>query len=33
LLDDPEAYRRMAQARNPFGDGKAAERIITRLLR
>jgi UDP-N-acetylglucosamine 2-epimerase (non-hydrolysing) len=28
LLDDPAAYRRMAQAHNPFGDGKASERII-----
>jgi UDP-N-acetylglucosamine 2-epimerase (non-hydrolysing) len=31
LLDDPAAYRRMAQAHNPFGDGKASERI-TRIL-
>ena len=31
LLDDAAAYRRMAQARNPFGDGKASERIIARL--
>jgi UDP-N-acetylglucosamine 2-epimerase (non-hydrolysing) len=28
LLDDPAAYRAMAQARNPFGDGKAATRIV-----
>jgi UDP-N-acetylglucosamine 2-epimerase (non-hydrolysing) len=27
LLSDPEAYRRMAQAKNPFGDGRASERI------
>lgn len=27
LLADPQAYSRMAQARNPFGDGRAAERI------
>jgi UDP-N-acetylglucosamine 2-epimerase (non-hydrolysing) len=27
LLDDEELYRRMATAHNPFGDGKAAERI------
>lgn len=27
LLSDPEAYRQMAQARNPFGDGRASERI------
>lgn len=27
LLDDPDAYAAMAQARNPYGDGRAAERI------
>ncbi len=27
LLSDTELYRRMAQARNPFGDGRASERI------
>jgi UDP-N-acetylglucosamine 2-epimerase (non-hydrolysing) len=27
LLDDPEAYRSMIAAHNPYGDGKAAERI------
>ena len=27
LLEDPEAYRRMAQARNPYGDGTASRRI------
>ncbi len=32
LLDDSSAYRRMAQAHNPFGDGKASERI-THILR
>ncbi len=32
LLDDPEAYRAMAQAVNPFGDGHAAERIVQALL-
>ncbi len=31
LLTDPVAYRRMAQARNPFGDGHAAERIVQML--
>lgn len=31
LLDDPAAYAAMAQARNPFGDGKATGRIIARL--
>jgi UDP-N-acetylglucosamine 2-epimerase len=32
LLDDPAAYARMAQAANPFGDGRAAQRIVSRLL-
>ena len=27
LLDDPEAYRRMAHAENPYGDGQACRRI------
>ncbi|MBX7541476.1 non-hydrolyzing UDP-N-acetylglucosamine 2-epimerase [Qipengyuania sphaerica] len=27
LLDDPDAYADMARAHNPFGDGKAAQRI------
>ncbi|WP_235023942.1 non-hydrolyzing UDP-N-acetylglucosamine 2-epimerase [Streptomyces sp. WAC05374] len=27
LLDDPVLYGRMAAARNPFGDGRASERI------
>ena len=27
LLDDQEAYRKMSQAVNPYGDGKACERI------
>lgn len=27
LLDDPEAYRRMATAQNPYGDGHASARI------
>ena len=32
LLDDPQAHERMAKASNPFGDGHAAERIVTALL-
>jgi len=32
LLDDPKAYAAMAQAQNPFGDGRAAQRIVQRLL-
>jgi len=31
LLTDPAAYARMAAARNPYGDGRAAERIIEAL--
>jgi UDP-N-acetylglucosamine 2-epimerase (non-hydrolysing) len=27
LLGAPDAYRRMAEVRNPYGDGKASERI------
>jgi UDP-N-acetylglucosamine 2-epimerase (non-hydrolysing) len=32
LLDDPAAYRAMAQAVNPYGDGHAAARIVSALL-
>ncbi len=31
LLDDPAAYEAMARAVNPFGDGRAAERIVQAL--
>lgn len=31
LLTDPVCYGRMAKARNPFGDGKASERIASYL--
>ncbi len=31
LFTDAAAYRRMAQARNPYGDGHAAERIVQAL--
>ena len=33
LLDDAEHYRSMAEAANPYGDGKACERIIHAILR
>lgn len=33
LLDDPAVYARMAQAHNPYGDGRAAERIAQILAR
>jgi UDP-N-acetylglucosamine 2-epimerase (non-hydrolysing) len=32
LLDDPCEYRRMAKARNPYGDGQAALRIRDAIL-
>jgi UDP-N-acetylglucosamine 2-epimerase len=28
LLDDDDAYQAMAQARNPYGDGNAAQQIV-----
>jgi UDP-N-acetylglucosamine 2-epimerase (non-hydrolysing) len=28
VLDSPEIFNRMAQAKNPFGDGKASHRIL-----
>ncbi|MFF4499198.1 non-hydrolyzing UDP-N-acetylglucosamine 2-epimerase [Streptomyces sp. NPDC001401] len=31
LLDDPVEYRKMAGAGNPFGDGRAAARILAQL--
>jgi len=31
LLDDPEHYRSMSQAVNPYGDGKACGRIVEKL--
>ncbi len=31
LLDSPEAYAAMARAMNPYGDGKAAQRIVDRI--
>lgn len=32
LLDDRNAYERMATARNPYGDGNASERILDAIL-
>ncbi len=32
LLDDPNAYAEMANGVNPYGDGRAAERICEKLL-
>ena len=31
LLDDAEAYRTMARRHNPYGDGRASERIADAL--
>jgi UDP-N-acetylglucosamine 2-epimerase (non-hydrolysing) len=31
LLEDEAAYQRMALAANPYGDGQAAQRIVTAL--
>lgn len=33
LLDDPQAYQKMARSVNPFGDGHSADRIIDALIR
>ncbi len=32
LLDNKEAYEKMAQAKNPFGDGQASRRIVESIL-
>ena len=31
LLKDKELYRRMSETHNPYGDGRACERIIAAL--
>lgn len=33
LLTNPEAYEAMSRAHNPYGDGKASDRIIELLVR
>ncbi len=33
LMSDPAAYERMAGAVNPYGDGKAARRIVAAIMR
>jgi len=33
LIDDQQMYQTMAQVPNPYGDGKASEKIVSRLLR
>lgn len=32
LLDDRSYYERMSKAQNPYGDGKASERIVSKLI-
>jgi UDP-N-acetylglucosamine 2-epimerase (non-hydrolysing) len=32
LLNDTDAYQRMSSAHNPYGDGKAASRIVDKIL-
>ena len=32
LIRDPQAYAAMAHAVNPYGDGKACERIVQAIL-
>ncbi len=32
LLENPRAYKRMSEADNPFGDGKASQRILKKCL-
>ncbi len=32
LIDDPKAYEMMSKAHNPYGDGKACERIVAFLI-
>ncbi|MGI9449258.1 MAG: non-hydrolyzing UDP-N-acetylglucosamine 2-epimerase [Geminicoccaceae bacterium] len=32
LLDDPAAYEAMSRAHNPYGDGRASERIVQAIL-
>lgn len=32
LLEDPVAYRQMASAANPYGDGRASQRIVQAIL-
>ena len=33
LIDDTSEYKKMCQACNPYGDGKACERIVDILLK
>ena len=31
LLDDPEEYQRRSEIKNPYGDGRASQRISERI--
>lgn len=33
LLDNQEAYQKMARANNPYGDGRASERIVDHIIK
>jgi len=33
LLEDAQAYQRMASVANPYGDGRASQRIVEAILR
>ncbi|HEC14804.1 MAG TPA: UDP-N-acetylglucosamine 2-epimerase (non-hydrolyzing), partial [Rhodospirillales bacterium] len=33
LFDEPGAYATMSRAHNPYGDGRAADRIVKEILR
>jgi UDP-N-acetylglucosamine 2-epimerase (non-hydrolysing) len=33
LLENPDAYNRMARAHNPYGDGRASKRIVDWILK
>jgi len=33
LLDNPDRYQAMAQAKNPYGDGRAAQKIVAILIK
>jgi UDP-N-acetylglucosamine 2-epimerase (non-hydrolysing) len=32
LLDNPDCYQAIAQAKNPYGDGQAAQKIVAILI-
>ena len=31
LLSDPHSYKAMAKVKNPYGDGRSAQRIVEKL--